>query len=145
MSLATARETRREERGPRRDRRPTGATLEAPVWILPGQPDDVVTLHFGHGRTRAGRVGNGTGVNAYRLRAAAGLWLATASVQKAGGTTELATTQQHFNMEGRHLVRTGTFEEYRKDPEFARRDRRGSRRSASIPGSSTTGTRGASR
>ena len=98
-----------------------GATLAAPVWILPGQPDDVVTLHFGHGRTRAGRVGNGTGVNAYRIRAATGLWLATASVQKAGGTFELATTQHHFNMEGRHLVRTGTFEEYRKDPQFARR------------------------
>src|SRR5450756_2748091 len=32
-----------------------------------------------------------------------------------------ATTQHHFNMEGRHLVRTGTFEEYRKDPEFARK------------------------
>ena len=98
-----------------------GATLAAPVWILPGQPDDVVTLHFGHGRTRAGRVGGGTGVNAYRIRARAGLWLATASVQKAGGATELATTQHHFNMEGRHLVRTGTFEEYRKDPGFARR------------------------
>jgi molybdopterin-containing oxidoreductase family iron-sulfur binding subunit len=98
-----------------------GATLTAPVWILPGQPDDVVTLHFGHGRTRVGRVGNGTGVNAYRIRVAAGLWLATASVQKAGATTELASTQHHFNMEGRHLVRTGTFEEYRKDPEFARR------------------------
>jgi molybdopterin-containing oxidoreductase family iron-sulfur binding subunit len=98
-----------------------GTTLAAPVWILPGQPDDVVTLHFGHGRTRAGRVGNGTGVNAYRIRAATGLWLATASVQKAGGTFELATTQHHFNMEGRHLVRTGTFEEYRKDPQFARK------------------------
>ncbi|MFI5120646.1 MAG: TAT-variant-translocated molybdopterin oxidoreductase [Thermoanaerobaculia bacterium] len=99
----------------------TGATLAAPVWILPGQPDDVVTLHFGHGRTRAGRVGNGTGVNAYRIRAATGLWLARASVQRAAGTFELATTQHHFNMEGRHLVRTGTFEEYRKDPGFARR------------------------
>ena len=98
-----------------------GAALAAPVWILPGQPDDVVTLHLGHGRTRAGRVGNGTGVNAYRIRAATGLWLATASVEKAGGTFELATTQHHFNMEGRHLVRAGTFEEYRKDPQFARR------------------------
>ncbi|HEX2758262.1 MAG TPA: 4Fe-4S dicluster domain-containing protein, partial [Thermoanaerobaculia bacterium] len=57
---------------------------------------------------------------AYRIRAATGLWLATASVQKASGTLELATTQHHFNMEGRHLVRTGTFEEYRKDPGFAR-------------------------
>ncbi len=98
-----------------------GATLRAPAWILPGQPDDVVTLHFGHGRTRAGRVGNGTGVNAYRIRATAGLWLVMASVQKGGGTTQLATTQHHFNMEGRHLVRTGSFEGYRKDPDFARR------------------------
>ena len=98
-----------------------GAALAAPVWILPGQPDEVVTLHLGYGRTRAGRVGNGTGVNAYRLRAAAGLWVASAGVQKAGGTYALATTQHHFNMEGRHLVRTGTFEEYRKDPEFARK------------------------
>ncbi len=98
-----------------------GTTLRVPVWVLPGQPDDVVTLHFGHGRTRAGRVGNGTGVNAYGIRAAASLWLTSASVQKAGGTFELATTQHHFNMEGRHLVRAGTFEEYRKDPEFARK------------------------
>jgi MoCo/4Fe-4S cofactor protein with predicted Tat translocation signal len=98
-----------------------GATLAAPVWILPGQPDNVVTLHLGHGRTRAGRVGNGTGVNAYLLRPAAGLWVASAAVQKTGGTYELATTQHHFNMEGRHLVRTGTFEEYHKDPEFARK------------------------
>jgi MoCo/4Fe-4S cofactor protein with predicted Tat translocation signal len=98
-----------------------GAALAAPVWILPGQPDDVVTLHLGHGRTRAGRVGNGTGVNAYRIRAATGLWVASAAVEKAGGTYALATTQHHFNMEGRHLVRTGTFEEYRKNPGFARR------------------------
>jgi len=98
-----------------------GATLAAPVWILPGQPDGVVTLHVGHGRTRAGRVGNGTGVNVYPIRAAAGLWLAAASLQKAPGTFALASTQHHFNMEGRHLVRTGTFEQYRKDPGFARR------------------------
>ncbi len=98
-----------------------GAALAAPVWILPGQPDDVVTLHLGHGRTRAGRVGNGTGVNAYRLRATTGLWAASAAVEKAGGTYALATTQHHFNMEGRHLVRTGTFEEYRRHPEFARK------------------------
>ncbi len=98
-----------------------GATLDAPVWILPSQPDGVVTLHLGHGRTRAGRVGNGTGVNAYRLRAAAGLWTAAASAEKTAGRYEFATSQQHFNMEGRHLVRTATFEEYRRDPEFAHR------------------------
>jgi len=27
---------------------------------MPGQPDDVITIHLGYGRTRAGRVGNAT-------------------------------------------------------------------------------------
>ena len=36
-----------------------------PVWISPGQPDDVVTIFTGYGRTRAGRVGTGLGYNAY--------------------------------------------------------------------------------
>jgi MoCo/4Fe-4S cofactor protein with predicted Tat translocation signal len=93
-------------------------TLEAPVWVQPGQPDDSITLHFGHGRTRAGRVGSGTGVNAYALRTSAAPWLASASVQKTSLTWELATTQTHFNMEGRQLVRTGTLGEYRAEPDF---------------------------
>ncbi|HVR73712.1 MAG TPA: molybdopterin oxidoreductase, partial [Planctomycetota bacterium] len=45
-----------------------GRRVEAPVWILPGQPDGVVTVHFGHGRMRAGRLGTGTGFDAYRIR-----------------------------------------------------------------------------
>ena len=32
-----------------------GRTVQAPVWILPGQADDTVTVHLGYGRTRAGR------------------------------------------------------------------------------------------
>jgi MoCo/4Fe-4S cofactor protein with predicted Tat translocation signal len=93
--------------------------LEAPVWVLPGQPDDSITLHFGPGRSRAGRVGNGAGVNAYPLRATTGLWhVPSISLRKTGRTYQLATTQHHFNMEGRHLVRTGTLEQYRKDPEL---------------------------
>jgi MoCo/4Fe-4S cofactor protein with predicted Tat translocation signal len=98
-----------------------GHTVEFPVWVLPGQPDGVVTVHFGFGRTRAGRVGNGVGVDAYRLRTSATLWNAAATLRKTGRTAELASTQHHFLMEGRHLVRTGTFETYRKDPEFAKK------------------------
>src|SRR5205807_3654771 len=41
-----------------------GKTVRAPVWIMPGHPEDAVTLHLGYGRTRAGRLGTGTGVNA---------------------------------------------------------------------------------
>jgi molybdopterin-containing oxidoreductase family iron-sulfur binding subunit len=28
-----------------------------PAWIMPGQPDDVITIHLGYGRARAGRRG----------------------------------------------------------------------------------------
>ena len=93
--------------------------VEVPVWVLPGHPDDSITLQFGPGRWRAGKVGTGVGVNAYALRTSAALWhLPSVSVRKTGRVYELATTQHHFNMEGRNLVRTGTVEEYRKDPEI---------------------------
>jgi MoCo/4Fe-4S cofactor protein with predicted Tat translocation signal len=98
-----------------------GRKIELPVWILPGQPDGVVTVHFGFGRTRAGRVGNGVGVDAYPLRSSGALWNSAAAVRKTGRTAELASTQHHFLMEGRNLVRTGTYETYRKDPEFAKK------------------------
>jgi molybdopterin-containing oxidoreductase family iron-sulfur binding subunit len=98
-----------------------GKKLELPVWILPGQPDGVATVHFGLGRTRAGRVGNGVGSDVYRLRSSGALWNATALVKKTGRTAELASTQHHFLMEGRHLVRTGSYETFRKDPEFAKK------------------------
>ena len=35
---------------------------------MPGHADDSVTLHLGYGRTRAGRVGQRAGFNAYALR-----------------------------------------------------------------------------
>src|SRR5262249_22254599 len=44
-----------------------GRTVKAPAWIMPGHADDSITVHLGHGRTRAGRVGTGTGFNAYKL------------------------------------------------------------------------------
>ena len=44
-----------------------GRKVEAPVWIMPGHADDSVTVHFGYGRSRAGRVGTGAGFNAFAL------------------------------------------------------------------------------
>jgi molybdopterin-containing oxidoreductase family iron-sulfur binding subunit len=90
-----------------------GRSVVAPVWILPGQPDGAVTLHFGYGRRRTGRVGTGTGFDAYPLRTTAGFWDAPGLVRRAGGRTRLATTQHHHSMEGRDLVRVGTLEELR--------------------------------
>lgn len=99
-----------------------GRTVEGPVWKLPGQPDDSVTVHFGYGRTRAGRVGTGAGFDAYGLRTSDAPWFgAGLQVQKTGRRYPLASTQEHHSMEGRHLVRVGDLEEYRADPRFAQK------------------------
>ncbi len=39
-----------------------GADLDKPVpmWIQPGQPDDVITIYMGYGRTRSGQIGTGS-------------------------------------------------------------------------------------
>ncbi len=39
---------------------------------------------------------------------------------RTGDSYDLASTQGHFNMEGRNLVRTGTLGEYQHEPEFAK-------------------------
>jgi MoCo/4Fe-4S cofactor protein with predicted Tat translocation signal len=97
-----------------------GRTLQAPTWILPGHADECVTVHLGYGRTRAGKVGNGTGFNAYAIRTAnAPYYGAGLEIRKIGTQYPLACTQFHHSMEGRDLVRTATIEEYRKNPSFA--------------------------
>jgi molybdopterin-containing oxidoreductase family iron-sulfur binding subunit len=108
-----------------------------PVWVMPGQPDDVITIHLGYARERAGRVGSsGTtttvepdsklpqgGFNAYEIRFSDQPWFAAgASASKTGLQYELAATQVHFNMEGRDLLREGPLEEYLKDKEKLRKE-----------------------
>jgi len=97
-----------------------GQKVEAPIWILPGQPNDSVTVHLGYGRTRAGRVGNGMGFSAYALRTSAAPWFRTGlDIQKTNKHYPLSCTQHHHSMEGRNPVRVGHLEEYRERPDFA--------------------------
>jgi molybdopterin-containing oxidoreductase family iron-sulfur binding subunit len=97
-----------------------GNTVRAPAWVLPGQPEDVVTVHLGYGRRRVGRVGSDTGFDAYPLRTSATLYDATdVELRTTGDTVRLASTQEHSNMEGRHLVREGTLADFRRNPQFA--------------------------
>jgi ferredoxin len=35
-----------------------GRTAKMPVWVMPGTADGVIGVHFGYGRTKAGRVGS---------------------------------------------------------------------------------------
>jgi MoCo/4Fe-4S cofactor protein with predicted Tat translocation signal len=94
-----------------------------PAWIMPGQPDDVITIHLGYGRARAGRVGDAQGFNAYEIRTSDEPWTALgAQATKAAGRYELGTTQIHFQMEGRDLLRESSLEEYLKDKEHLREE-----------------------
>ncbi len=94
-----------------------GAVVLAPVWIVPGQSEATVTVTLGYGRSRAGRIGNGAGFDAYALRQSDEPWLGTGlQLRKTGAKMRLATTQRHFSMEGRRPVRATTLAEFRRDP-----------------------------
>ena len=58
-----------------------GATGRMPVFIVPGQPDQSVTVFLGYGRRMAGRVGTASdeaqAFNAYRLRTSDAPWFGT--------------------------------------------------------------------
>ncbi|HEV7925302.1 MAG TPA: TAT-variant-translocated molybdopterin oxidoreductase [Verrucomicrobiae bacterium] len=100
-----------------------GRTISGPVWIQPGMADHTVGLALGYGREKTGRVGTGAGFNAYKLRVSDNLYYASgASVKDTGDNSyELATTQSHWSMEGRPVVRETSLEQYRKNPNFAQR------------------------
>ncbi len=86
-------------------------TVRMPAWAQPGQPDNVITVHCGYGRTRIGRVGNGAGFNVYPLRATGSMHVAPVSIKRIPGTYPLACTQNHQLMHGRDIVKTSTIAE----------------------------------
>ncbi|HET9838936.1 MAG TPA: TAT-variant-translocated molybdopterin oxidoreductase [Candidatus Angelobacter sp.] len=96
-----------------------GRKVKAPYWAQPGHPDNTVTLFLGYGQTRSGRVGTGTGYNAYALRAAAALYLAAGKVDVTKESMPIAVTQGHFSMEGRETVKATTLEDFIRNPKFA--------------------------
>jgi molybdopterin-containing oxidoreductase family iron-sulfur binding subunit len=98
-----------------------GNTAKMPVWIVPGHPQQSVTVFFGYGRTMAGRVGNADETarqfNAYLLRTSDAPWFGQGlELTRTGERYLLVTTQEHHAMENRVPVRVASLEEYRKDP-----------------------------
>ena len=97
------------------------AEVYGSVWILPGHPDETVTVDLGYGRTKAGRAGNGAGFNAYLLRNCEGLWKTNGvELKKVDGSYPLATTQMEQSMHGRDVVISNTLDGYKQHPDFAR-------------------------
>ena len=93
--------------------------IELPVLLQPGQAQGTVSVALGYGRTKAGKVGDGVGKNAFPF-----LTMSNGSYQfnnhvtisKTGAVEELAQTQTHHSFEGRNIIREATFAEYKKDP-----------------------------
>jgi MoCo/4Fe-4S cofactor protein with predicted Tat translocation signal len=95
-------------------------TIRIPVWIAPGHAANTLTVHLGYGRDRAGRVGNGTGFNVNPLRTTAAPHILTGvQLSRTGDSYELASTQDHWSLEGRNIVRVATKEQFESDPGFA--------------------------
>jgi len=94
-----------------------GRSLTVPVWVQPGHADACISVTLGYGRWRAGEVANGVGFNANALRSSAQPWsLGGARLVPTGGRMTLATTQDHFTMEGRGLVQVETLAQFQADP-----------------------------
>ncbi len=118
-----------------------GKKVRAAVLVVPGHPDNSVTVYLGHGRRKAGRVGTGTGFDAYAIRPSSTPLIATgATITKTSDVYEFANTKSHYHddrskffggvgggknsLEGneaatRGIVRYATLEEFKQNPAFA--------------------------
>ncbi|MEI7642846.1 MAG: TAT-variant-translocated molybdopterin oxidoreductase [Chloroflexales bacterium] len=90
--------------------------LKLPIWIVPGHAEDTITVQLGYGRSTGGHVAVGPGVNAYALRTSDSAWFSPAQVRKLNETYLLVSTQDHWTLEGRDIVRVGAFATFRADP-----------------------------
>lgn len=96
--------------------------VQGPALVIPGHPDDTVTLHLGGGR-EFGRVAAGVGFNPASLRSVANRWVEQgATVRVLRRRMELALTQDHFPLQadGRAIIREATMAQYHAAPDFAR-------------------------
>ena len=87
-----------------------------PVWIAPGHPDDVVTIYLGYGRTRAGRIGTGLGYNAYEVQRSDAMHFGFGDISRIGEKANIVSTQIHFNMEGRDILRVFDVDAFEANP-----------------------------
>jgi molybdopterin-containing oxidoreductase family iron-sulfur binding subunit len=98
-----------------------GRKVRGPIHIQPGLSNYTVVLPLGYGHTVAGRVGRGSGFNAYSARTSGDPHFATgASIAVTEEQKQLGNTQEHWSMEGRDLVREANLDEYQENPGYAR-------------------------
>src|SRR6185312_7335936 len=112
---------------------PDGMGMEIAAYVMPGQPEKVVTLPLGYGRTAAGPIGDRLGFNTYEIRSSNAMdVVAGGKVVRASGSYLLVSTQDHYLMDSigvagtakrvgpmdhnGMIIREATLEEYKKNP-----------------------------
>ncbi|MEA2326392.1 MAG: hypothetical protein QOE68_1351, partial [Thermoanaerobaculia bacterium] len=130
-----------------------GHTIRTPIWVVPGHADGTITMFLGYGRTRGGRIatpspdtkgmygpdldafhisGNTMGVDITPFRfadALSGGPGANIALTNAA-PYDVACTQEHQSLNAsdvgadRGIIRSASFEEYLKKPDFAQEHHR---------------------
>ena len=95
--------------------------LELVAYIQPGQAEGTVAIAYGYGRSKAGKVADGVGINVFSFMKMEGsnrkTFMTTAAVTKTGKKYNLASTQMYHSMEGRNIVRETTLAEWQEKPD----------------------------
>ena len=103
-----------------------GKTLVVPILVQPGQAIGTFGLALGYGRTKAGRVANGVGVNAYDLLDGSKGFVnfditAGVEVTLTGDSYKIARTQTHQTFMGReNVIQESVLSEYKLDASAGR-------------------------
>ncbi len=105
--------------------------INIPVLIQAGMADDLIVVELGYGRTKAGEVGEGVGVNANVLiskNPSISKWIyPNVKISKTGETHKLISTQEKHSLDDtfvkdfhlkRGIIKEGTLSEYKKNPSF---------------------------
>ena len=135
------------------DIRYRGRTLRTPIWVVPGHADGTITMFMGYGRTRGGKIASpaadqagmlGLDLSAFHLSGLTpGVDITPFRFSDsldggAGAEIELtheapypiACTQEHQSLNvsdvgaDRGIIRSATFAEYLKTPDFVREHKR---------------------
>ncbi|MEI7766574.1 MAG: TAT-variant-translocated molybdopterin oxidoreductase [Phycisphaerae bacterium] len=98
-----------------------GKSVELPTFIVPGMAHGTIAVNLGYGRTKAGNIGDGVGVNVYPLMQSGQVAVA-AEVTATTGKQRIASVQDHHAVDWvavqemarrvPELVREGTFHDY---------------------------------
>jgi molybdopterin-containing oxidoreductase family iron-sulfur binding subunit len=105
--------------------------IEVPVFVQPGVAEGVIAIELGYGRSVCGIVGKDVGVNANKLMSKNGTvsqWIYNdTKIEKAGGTYELISTQEHYAFDEpllkdiqyrREIIQEGTYLQFKENPHF---------------------------